>query len=267
MIAALPMYDFPELQAAHDTLWSAVAERLVADGVVDVPVRLTRDLECREVWRHPDLLLGQACEYPLAKSFGEYLQIVATPRYSAPGCVGLFYKSAVVVRAGDCAESLAEMRGTRCAVNEPDSNSGMNLLRAALAPLADGARFFGSVTVSGSHRRSIELIAAGDAEVAAIDCVTFAHLQNIDPALTRRVRVLTWTPPSPSLPFVTARSMSERTLARLRTALAAVFADAELVPVRRQLLLEGIDLAPDVTLSRVLKLERVATELRYQQIH
>ena len=179
----------------------------------------------------------------------------------------MFYKSAVVVRAGDCAESLAEMRGTRCAVNEPDSNSGMNLLRAALAPLADGARFFGSVTVSGSHRRSIELIAAGDAEVAAIDCVTFAHLQNIVPALTRRVRVLTWTPPSPSLPFVTARSMSERTLARLRTALAAVFADAELVPVRRQLLLEGIDLAPDVTLSRVLKLERVATELRYQQIH
>jgi len=267
MIAALPMYDFPELQVAHDALWSAVAERLAAEGVVDVPVRLTRDLECRAVWRHPDLLFGQACEYPIAKSFGEYLKIVATPRYSAPGCVGLLYKSAVVVRAADPAESLAEMRGRRCAVNEPDSNSGMNLLRAALAPLAYGGRFFGSVAVSGSHRRSIELIAGGDADVAAIDCVTFAHLQSIDPALTQQVRVLSWTPPSPCLPFVTARSTSERTLARLRAALAAVFADAELVPVRRQLLLEGIDLAPDVTLSRVLKLERVATDLRYQQIH
>jgi len=63
------------------------------------------------------------------------------------------------------------------------------------------------------------------------------------------------------------RSTNERTLARLRAALAAVFADGELVPVRRQLLLDGIDLAPDVTLSRVLKLERVATDLRYQQIH
>jgi ABC-type phosphate/phosphonate transport system substrate-binding protein len=267
MIAALPMYDFPELQAAHDALWTAVAERLIDDGVADVPERLTRDLECRAVWRHPDLLLGQACEYPLAKSFGEHLKMVATPLYSAEGCVGLLYKSAIVVRAADPARSLAEMRETRCAVNEPDSNSGMNLLRAALAPLAGGARFFGSVTVTGSHRHSIEAIAAGAADVAAIDCVTFAQLRKIDPALTRQVRILSWTPPSPCLPFVTSRSTSERTFGCLRTALAAVFADAALAPARRQLLLEGVDLEPDVTLSRVLKLERAATGLRYRRVH
>jgi hypothetical protein len=37
--------------------------------------------------------------------------------------------------------------------------------------------------------------------------------------------------------------------------------------VRRRLLLDGIDLAPDVTLSRVFKLEREATELCYPRIH
>jgi ABC-type phosphate/phosphonate transport system substrate-binding protein len=267
MIAALPMYDFPELQAAHDALWSAIAERLAAAGVGNVPTRLTRDLEHRDTWRHPQLLLGQACEYPLAKSFGNHLVIVATPRYAAPGCAGLFYKSAVIVRADDPAGSLADVRGRRCAVNELDSNSGMNLLRAALAPLAAGAQFFGSVTLSGSHRRSIELIVSGEADVAAVDCVTFAHLQAIDPALTSAVRVLSWTPPSPCLPFVTARSTNPTTLARLRSALAAVIADPRLEPVRRQLLLEGVDLAPDVTLARVLKLEQVAVELRYQHVH
>ena len=267
MIAALPMYDFRELQPAHDAFWSAIAERLVALGVRHVPPRLTRDLEHRDVWRHPELLLGQACEYPLAKSFGEYLTIVATPRYAAPGCVGLLYKSAVVVRSDDPADSLTALRGRRCAVNELDSNSGMNLLRAALAPLAAGARFFGSVAVTGSHRRSIEMIAANEADVAAIDCVTFAHLQRFDSALTRRVRILSWTPPSPCLPFVTARSTTAATLAHLRSALAAVFADATLAPVRQQLLLEGLDLAPDVTLSRVLKLERQSSELRYLQVH
>ena len=41
------------------------------------------------------------------------------------------------------------------------SNSGMNLLRAAVAPLANGAAFFGSVSVSGSHRRSVELRVTG----------------------------------------------------------------------------------------------------------
>jgi ABC-type phosphate/phosphonate transport system substrate-binding protein len=267
MIAAFPMYDFPELRDAHDTLWAAVAERLAVLGVERVPRRLTRDLEHREVWRHPDLLLSQACEYPLAKSFSNDLKIVATPRYAAAGCVGIFYKSAVVVRADDTADTLAAMRGKRCAVNELDSNSGMNLLRAALAPLAAGTKFFGSVTVSGSHRRSIELIATNEADIAAIDCVTFAHLQSIAPELTSRVRVLSWTPPSPCLPFVTARSTSAHTLSRLRSALAGVFNDTSLEPVRQKLLLEGIDLLPDATLSRVLKLERVAGELGYAQVH
>jgi ABC-type phosphate/phosphonate transport system substrate-binding protein len=195
------------------------------------------------------------------------LTIVATPRYAAPGCVGLLYKSAVIVPVDDPANSLAAMRGRRCVVNERDSNSGMNLLRAALAPLAAGARFFDSVIVSGSHRRSVEMIAANDADVAAIDCVTFAHLQSIDPSLTRRVRILCWTPPSPCLPFVTARSTSAATLAHLRSALAAVVADAALAPVRQRLLLEGVDLAPDATLRRVLKLDRDAVELRYPQVH
>ncbi len=267
MIAALPMYDFRELQPAHDALWSAVAERLAAAGLRDVPLRLTRDLAHRDVWRHPGLLLGQACEYPLAKSFGEHLTIVATPRYSAPGCVDIFYQSAVVVRAHHPAESLAGLRGRRCVVNELDSNSGMNLLRAALAPLAAGARFFESVMASGSHRRSVALVAASEADVAAIDCVTFAHLQRIDPALAGQVRVLCWTPPSPCLPFVTARSTPAATVERLRSALAAAVADAQLAPVRQRLLLEGVDLAPDVTLSRVLQLESEAAELRYPHIH
>jgi ABC-type phosphate/phosphonate transport system substrate-binding protein len=267
MIAALPMYDFRELQPAHDALWSAVEERLVAAGVRNVPPRLTRDLGHREVWRHPELLFGQACEYPLAKSVGEHLTIVATPRYAAPGCVGLLYKSAVVGRVDDPADSLGAMRGRRCVVNELDSNSGMNLLRAALAPLAAGARFFGSVVVSGSHRRSLEMIAGNDADVAAIDCVTIAHLQSIDSPLARRLRILSWTPPSPCLPFVTARSTSAATLAHLRSALAAAVADPALAPVCQRLLLEGIDLAPDVTLSRVLKLEREAADLGYLQLH
>lgn len=267
MIAALPMYDFPQLRPAHDALWSAIARRLGAFGVREVPLRLSHHLVHREVWRREDLLFGQACEYPLAKSFGQHLTVLATPHYAAPGCVGSLYQSAVVVRADETAASLADLRGRRCAVNEIDSNSGMNLLRAAIAPFAAGSPFFDSVILSGSHQRSLELIAANQADVAAIDCVTFAHLQSIDSTLVRQLRILSWTPPSPSLPFVTARSTSVETRVYLRFALAAVFADADLASVRQRLLLQGIDLAPDVSYGRVLKLERDAIESRYARIH
>jgi ABC-type phosphate/phosphonate transport system substrate-binding protein len=262
-IAALPMYDFPELREAHDLVWAALARNLIERGVRDVPRHLTRGGEHKEVWRHPSLLFGQACEYPLAKSFREELTLVATPCYSAPGCDEAWYRSAIIVRARDSAESLAELRGRRCVINEPDSNSGMNLLRAAIAPLAAGRPFFKSVRVSGSHRRSVEAVAADKADIAAIDCVTFAHLRQLHPDLTAQVRVLCWSPHSPSLPFVTARLTDESTVQALRASLAAVFEEAELAAVREQLFLEGVDLAPDAALTRVSQLERDAAGLAW----
>ena len=262
MIAALQMYDFPPLQAAHDALWRAVASSLEALGVRGVPAHLTRNIDHREVWGHPNLLLAQACEYPIATSYSSQLTLVATPRYSAPGCEGAQYRSAIVVRANSAAHSLADLRGQRCVINEVDSNSGVNLLRAAIAPLARGAPFFKSVSVSGSHRRSLETVVAGDADVAAIDCVTLAHLERLESALTSKVRKIGWTPASPSLPLVTSSQTPPSTVEALRTALASVIDNPLLARAREQLLLEGFDFAPDASLSRVRALEQEAAGIR-----
>lgn len=261
-IAALPMYDFPELMPAHDALWSALKRRLAAHGI-PAPAGLSRDLGHFASWRHPHLLLGQACEYPLAKYFQGVVRLVATPCYTAPGCLGPSYRSAIVVRHDDPAMNLADLRGRRCAVNESDSNSGMNLLRAAIAPLARGGRFFSAVTSSGSHRNSAALVADGRADAAALDCVSWAHFQNLYPAATGKLRVIAWTEAAPSLPLITAAGSSDTTLAALRASLAAVIADETLRPVRAALLLAGFDFAPAEDFSRVLELERQATERGY----
>jgi len=265
-IAALPMYDFPQLRAAHDALWSALAGRMVAMGLANVPRELTRNLGHSEVWRHPGLLFGQGCEYPLATSFANCVRLVATPRYGVPGCEGFTYRSAIVVRSGDPAEALADLRNRACVINEVDSNSGMNLLRAALAPLAAAGRFFGSVEVSGSHLRSVETVADGQADVAAVDCVTFAHLRRIRASVVGEVRVLGWTPSSPCLPFIAGRATSDSTVQVLREALAAVFADAGLREVREELFLDGVDLEPDEGFGAVLALERGAAQLGYPTV-
>lgn len=257
------MYDFPALREAHDRLWSALARGLEDRGVTPMPRQLTRSLSHRQTWMHPGLLFGQACEYPVAKSFEERLTILATPRYDAPGCTGTFYRSAIVTRADEPAKALEEMRNRRCVVNEPDSNSGMNLFRAALAPLAAGARFFQSVRLSGSHRASLDLVAAGEADVTAVDCVTLAHLQRLEPELTSRLRVIDWTPASPCLPFVSSRRTNGVTLTALRAALADVFSDPELAPTRELLFLESVDLSPDTTFGRVRELEVEAHHWRY----
>ena len=265
-IAALPMYDFPELAAAHDALWGAVAARLTAAGVTELPRELTRKVAQWDVWRHPRLLLGQGCEYPLIKSCADTIRLVATPCYAVPGCTGSTYRSAVVVRRADPAEALTDLRYRRCVINDLNSNSGMNLLRAAIAPLSWSERFFESVTISGAHRRSAEMVANGQADVAALDCVSFAHFQRLYPALLANLRVLCWTPASPSLPFITARATNDETLRSLRCALVSVIADSSLAAVRERLFLDAIDIEPDDTCCEVLKLERQAAELGYPNL-
>jgi hypothetical protein len=262
-IAALPMYDYPELATAHDALWSALAERLVAAGVSDAPLKLTRSLNHFDTWRHPGLLLGQGCEYPLAKSFAGCMRLVATPRYAVPGCDGPRYRSAIVVRAEDSAETLGDLRHRRCVVNEPDSNSGMNLLRAAVAPIARGVRFFESVSLSGSHRRSVEMVMGGQADVAAVDCISFAHIQRLQPATAAALRILCWTPASRSPPFITGIATDDATFQVLRSALAGVITDSTLAPVRENLFLQGLDLDPDGRLTDVLDHERQAAGFGY----
>ena len=260
------MYDFPELRADNDALWAALAESLAASGIADVPARLTRGRTHFDLWRDPNLLLAQACEYPIATDYAGAVQLVATPLYSAVGCVGPFYRSAIVVRRHEPAAALADMRGMRCVINEWTSNSGMNLLRAAIAPLAAGAEFFESVDLSGSHRHSVEMVAEGEADLAAIDCVSWAHFQRIAPERTGALRVLGWTDASPSLPFVTAAGTDAATLRALRSALGDLIGDPTLAGVRERLFLSGFDFAPDEGFTQVLGLARRAVELHYPQL-
>jgi len=260
------MYDFPSLHAATDAFWSAIAARLRAAGVADVPSSLTRDVGHVDTWRDPRLLLGQACQYPLAKSWHNAVQLLAVPAYAAPGCEGSRYRSAIIVRAGDPARRLEDLRGRRCAVNELDSNSGLNLLRAAIAPLADHGRFFSSVELTGGHLKSAQSVASGTADTAAIDCVSYAHLGRLYAALTQRLRILDWTPASPGLPYVTARATDPSTFSALRSALTEVQADPALAQVRAALLQSGIDFAVDEDYTEVRRLEADALARGYPEL-
>jgi ABC-type phosphate/phosphonate transport system substrate-binding protein len=265
-LAALPMYDLPELAEAHDQLWAAIARRLRDDGVEGVPACLTRDAPLHALWTDPDLLLSQACGYPLMTVLSGQVRVVSTPRYRAQGCKGPLHRSAVVVRLIDRAEALADLAGRRLALNDETSGTGMNLLRALVAPLARGRRFFSRVEITGSHLASAEAVAGGDADLAAIDCVTWAHLQRLRPALAAKVRVLTWSASSPGLPLITARDTTAATLAAIGRALGEVSRDPALAGARRELLLEGFSHLPPARYLSALHWQRFAADLHYPEL-
>ncbi len=240
-IASLGMYDPPELRGANDALWSAIAGHLRMAELADVPDRLDRTRAPDEIWADPDLLLAQACGYPLATQWRDRLRYVATPRYAAAGCEGATHRSRLVVRRDDAAIALPALRGRRAAVNADDSNSGMNLLRALVAPLAIDGGFFGSIVWTGSHHASARAVASGEADIAALDCVTFAHLERAEPASMRRLRTLAWSAPSPGLPLVTAATTSYAELRLLRRAIRRAIHDSANAASLDALLIGGVE--------------------------
>ncbi len=257
---SLPMYDLPELAWASDALVAALAAALPA-GLAN-PERRRGD-EPSAFWQAPDLLLTQTCGYPLMTAFADELAYVATPCYDLPGCAGGRYHSVALVRDDDLAECLADLRGRRAAINGRDSQSGHNCLRRAVAPLAHGQPYFSAVVETGAHARSIAAVAAGEADIATIDCVTHALLARVRPQALSGTRVLFRTADAPALPYVTRKGMATETVAALRTALMQVACDPALAEARAALLLKDFALLGEAAYDEILEMERAAEELGY----
>jgi ABC-type phosphate/phosphonate transport system substrate-binding protein len=260
------MYDMPEVRGALDTLWTGIARELRRNGVDGVPDALVHGVPMCDLWSDHRLLLSQCCGFDIVKGHSRMLQPVATPRYSAPGCDGHRYSSVVVVGDTTGATEIEDLRGTVCAVNGPESHSGMNALRALLAPLSHKGRFFSEVIETGAHVASLALIASGKADVAAIDCVTYGLLARHRPAALAGTRKLCYTAPAPGIPYVTRVDSDDDLVANLQAALVEVFADPALASARDDLFLAGIELVPHATYYDLVDFERHAVEHGYPKL-
>ena len=218
---ALPMYNnSPALAEAARALLRRVVQGLRAQGW-DKPMALAGPDgdSLLAFWRAPDTLLSQTCGYPLVTQLASDVDVLARPGFAIDGCEDHRYCSFVVVRDDDALDGLADLQGQRLAVNSPDSHSGMNALRHLLAPVAaprlsDGC-FFAQVLRSGSHASSLALVQTGQADVCAVDCVSFAHLAEHRPEAVYGVRVLVRTEQAPSLPWICNRHLGAAQKAQL----------------------------------------------------
>lgn len=266
LVASLPMYDLPEVRPALDTLWAGIARHLKRARIKDVPPALAHDTPVDALWSDPALLLSQCCGYDIIHRYAGRLRPIATPRYDAPGCRGSDFVSLIVVAADSDAHAPADLRGTVCAINGPHSHSGMNALRALVAPFSRDGRFFSSVVESGSHLASLAAVARGEADIAAIDCVTHALLARHRPGALAGTRVLCQSEPAPGLPIVARIDHGAPFAERLRAALANAVNDPDLATARDDLLLGGVDVLPDAAYERIAELEQRAIAQGYPEL-
>ena len=266
MLANFAMYDFPEVRAATDAWWRGIAAALQRTGIPAVPESLTRDADI-DVLHSPELLLTQTCGYPLTHALAGIVSLVATPAYSADGCNGVDYCSFILVSQDNPAAGLEDLRGSVCTFNGPNSQSGYNSLRAAVAPIAGGDEFFSRVIESGGHPVSIELVATGQAGVCAVDCVTHALIAKCQPNALAGTRVIGATEAAPGLPYVTRAGVDKEFMRRLRDGLQAAFADPRLADARDTLLLTDLYVLGYAAYQRIDDMEDSARATGYAEIH
>jgi len=233
MIAALPMYDRPEIAEATDALWRGVRDGLRARGIA-APQALTRGVDLWAIWQAPDLVFAQTCGLPYRARLHDRVTLIGAPVH-AEGPTG-FYHSVII------AADQALPPRPRLAVNDVLSQSGWANLANWLSA-RDQAH--GEVRLTGAHRASARAVHDGQADLAAIDAVTWGMMELYDPWVAT-LHVIGQSDPVPALPFITAKGARPEVF---RDALSEAI-DALSPKRRHQLNLWGIEaLSPDAYLT------------------
>ncbi|WP_368759056.1 phosphate/phosphite/phosphonate ABC transporter substrate-binding protein [Pseudomonas aeruginosa] len=259
VIASLHMYTRPPcVEQASEALIEEVLSRLgYARREMD-----TNDMFAH--WLHPSLLFAHTCGYPYMTRLRDQLSLLAAPVYTLPGCEGIEHCSFLVVSAADGRSVLVDYRDQPVALNALDSNSGMNLMRHAVAPLSKAGRFFSSVQLTGAHLQSLAAVASGRAAIAAIDAVTYGYLARYSPELVEPVRVLCETARSPVLPVVTRKNLDVEKRAALIATLNEVLTMRS--DIAETLALKGFAPVTELDYQVILDYQQQAISLGYPEI-
>lgn len=200
----------------------AVAEQVVPrlEASLGVGIRFDPDAPGSERWNA--IVRGGAsimwmCGYitrRLVDSGRLEVEIVAAP--VAPAEEGPVYHSVIVARD---AETLHDLAGTRCVINEVDSWSGCHALGAHIAGAGLPLPYFSEVIESGGHAASLEILRAGGGDCAAIDSTVWNRVPD---AARHGLRVVGRTRDWPAPPFSLSRRIGPDERRRITTALTAL---------------------------------------------
>lgn len=149
------------------------------------------------------------------------------------------YQSYIIVPAASSARDLSDLTGKRFAFTDDLSLSGFGYPTHLLRTIgADSSGFFGSVTFTHSHDRSIDAVAKAVVDGAAVDSLVYEALVRSSPEIGAATRVIHRSPPYGVAPVVVSTRIDPRRRAAIRDALLQLHQDPE---ARAALRLVGFD--------------------------
>ncbi len=149
------------------------------------------------------------------------------------------YRSYIIVPSSSTAASLEELHRKRFAFTDPLSTSGY--LYPAYALLSRGRQpssFFAKTLFTYSHDNSIEAVAEGVVDGAAVDSLIYDYLQSTNPSLVARTRIVHRSPSFGAQPIGVPKTLDPAT----KRALHDLFLGLDQDPAGRGILKKlGVD--------------------------
>ncbi|MBD9626961.1 PhnD/SsuA/transferrin family substrate-binding protein [Ensifer sp. ENS06] len=258
-IAALPMYDWPEVRDEVDQQWRQIRDKFrslginapdmlvrshkelpgAPDGILDTegkviaadPATLySEGLDPRAIWMHPALLFAQTCWGPMHHGLAKHVKTISQPNYGEfEGGNGEFYSSAIVMRAGEAPWGKAPSNGRASIPLEflRDRRFTFNdpHSMSGLLGLVQDLEAMGETLEIFSER----IPSGGHRESIKAIAAGHSDVAAIDcksfalaqqfEPAAKDVTVVGWTSQRKGLPFITSRHTSDEIVLAMRTAL------------------------------------------------
>lgn len=161
------------------------------------------------LFANESVLFAQTCGYPYNKRWRQSHDLIAVADFDIEGCTGISYSSWIITRPEFADLKLNAFANKTAVINNADSNSGMNVLRYAVSPYQIEGQFFAKVIESGSHLTSLQQVMDGQADIAAIDAVTWYFARQSGLVDDSRVSVIGQSETTTGLPFMMSKNLAQ----------------------------------------------------------
>lgn len=237
---SLPMYDFPEVHASTKAILDALSQAFSKMGERSQAAFPESSIhsDLMRMWKDDSTLFSQSCGLPYVEELHDYVDIVATLKWSGISDARGWYRTVIVAREELGVTSLSEVGGLRPVITNTQSLSGWCSLGIALADIAADDSFVLPYVESEGHAKSLQFLQDKRADFASIDPGTFQLLQRHRPALTHGLRVIGNGPLVPATPMHVSK-VRTADLGALQSAVIEVFSRPELDGARVEIGIDG----------------------------
>jgi len=117
------------------------------------------------------------------------------------------YFSDIIVATDSSITSFKDLRGKKWCYNDLESLSGYFCMLQYLASINETTGFFSNIIQSNGHLQSMQLVAQGKIDVAAIDSNALSNFLKKYPEFNNKIHVIKSLGPFPIQPFVVSKNL------------------------------------------------------------